>query len=52
MPREVQQVTRVKRGHFDDHKFCSDGVLQLRIDVGPGVLRFVRASCAAAGRRR
>ena len=23
-------------GHYGDHKFCRDGVWELRIDVGPG----------------
>jgi putative addiction module killer protein len=23
-------------GNFDDHRFCRDGVRELRVDVGPG----------------
>ncbi len=32
----VRGVTRVELGNFGDHKFCRDGVWELRIDVGPG----------------
>lgn len=32
----VRRVTRVELGNFGDHKFCRDGVWELRIDVGPG----------------
>ena len=31
-----RRVDRVERGHFGDHKFCQDGVWELRIDLGPG----------------
>lgn len=48
----VRRVTRVELGNFGDHKFCRDGVWELRIDVGPGVLRPVGASCGAATVRR
>ena len=27
---------RVELGNFGDHKFCRDGVWELRVDVGPG----------------
>ena len=32
----VKRVNRVERGNFGDHKFCRDGVWELRVDVGPG----------------
>ena len=32
----VRRVTRIEQGHFGDHKFCRDGVWELRIDVGAG----------------
>jgi putative addiction module killer protein len=31
-----RRVDRVERGNFGDHKFCQDGVWELRIDLGPG----------------
>lgn len=31
-----RRVDRVERGNFGDHKFCQDGVWELRIDFGPG----------------
>jgi putative addiction module killer protein len=32
----IRRVTRVELGNFGDHKFCRDGVWELRIDAGPG----------------
>jgi putative addiction module killer protein len=32
----VKRVNRVEAGNFGDHKFCRDGVWELRIDLGPG----------------
>ena len=32
----VRRVDRVIGGNFGDHKFCRDGVSELRIDVGAG----------------
>src|SRR5688572_6706736 len=32
----IRRVARVELGNFGDHKFCRDGVWELRIDVGPG----------------
>ena len=32
----VKRVNRMELGNFGDHKFCRDGVWELRIDVGPG----------------
>ena len=29
-------INRIELGNFGDHKFCRDGVWELRIDVGPG----------------
>ena len=31
-----RRVDRVVAGNFGDHKFCQDGVWELRIDHGPG----------------
>ena len=31
-----RRINRIKLGNFGDHKFCRDGVWELRIDVGPG----------------
>jgi putative addiction module killer protein len=31
-----KRLNRVALGNFGDHKFCRDGVWELRIDVGPG----------------
>ena len=32
----VRRVARVELGNFGDHKFCRDGVWELRVDVGSG----------------
>jgi len=32
----LRRVDRVAQGNFGDHKYCSDGVWELRIDVGIG----------------
>lgn len=32
----VKRVNRIALGNLGDHKFCRDGVWELRIDVGPG----------------
>jgi putative addiction module killer protein len=31
-----RRVNRIELGNFGDHKFCRDGVWELRVDVGPG----------------
>jgi len=31
-----RRADRLVAGNFGDHKFCRDGVWELRIDVGPG----------------
>jgi putative addiction module killer protein len=31
-----RRVNRLELENFGDHKFCRDGVWELRIDVGPG----------------
>jgi putative addiction module killer protein len=31
-----RRVDRVAGGNFGDHRFCRDGVWELRIDFGPG----------------
>ena len=31
-----RRVDRLVSGNFGDHRFCRDGVWELRIDVGPG----------------
>ena len=32
----VKRVNRIEGGNFGDHKFCRDGVWELRIDQGAG----------------
>ncbi len=32
----VKRVNRIEQGNFGDHKFCRDGVWELRVDAGPG----------------
>lgn len=32
----VRRINRLALGNFGDHKFCRDGVWELRIDTGPG----------------
>jgi len=32
----VRRMTRIEQGNFGDHKFCRDGVWEIRIDVGAG----------------
>ncbi len=32
----VKRVNRIESGNFGDHKFCRDGVWELRIDQGAG----------------
>lgn len=32
----IRRVARIEQGNFGDHRFCRDGVWELRIDVGPG----------------
>jgi putative addiction module killer protein len=31
-----RRINRIELGNFGDHRFCRDGVCELRIDVGPG----------------
>lgn len=32
----IRRINRLELGNFGDHKFCRDGVWELRIDVGVG----------------
>jgi putative addiction module killer protein len=32
----IRRVSRMAEGNFGDHKFCRDGVWELRIDQGAG----------------
>lgn len=32
----IRRVARIEQGNFGDHKFCREGVWELRIDVGSG----------------
>ena len=32
----IKRTNRLEAGNFGDHKFCRDGVWELRIDVGAG----------------
>ena len=43
----IRRVARVEQGNLGDHKFCRDGVWELRIDIGPGY----RVYYALAGHR-
>lgn len=43
----VRRVMRMEQGNFGDHKFCRDGVWELRIDVGAGY----RVYYAVAGKQ-
>lgn len=43
----VRRVTRIEQGNFGDHKFCRDGVWELRVDVGAGY----RVYYAVAGKQ-
>ena len=31
-----RRIYRIELGNFGDHRFCRDGVWELRVDVGPG----------------
>jgi putative addiction module killer protein len=31
-----RRINRIELGNFGDHKFCRDGVWELRVDFGPG----------------
>jgi putative addiction module killer protein len=31
-----RRILRMELGNFGDHKYCRDGVWELRVDVGPG----------------
>jgi putative addiction module killer protein len=42
-----RRINRLELGNFGDHKFCRDGVWELRVDVGPGY----RIYYAVAGRQ-
>lgn len=43
----IRRVNRIEQGSFGDHKFCRDGVWELRVDVGSGY----RVYYARAGQR-
>jgi putative addiction module killer protein len=32
----IKRINRIEAGNFGDHKFCREGVWELRIDQGPG----------------
>lgn len=32
----LQRIVRASLGNFGDHKFCRDGVSEMRINIGPG----------------
>ncbi|CAB3624765.1 hypothetical protein LMG26685_00131 [Achromobacter mucicolens] len=32
----IRRVARIELGNFGDHRFCRDGIWELRIDMGPG----------------
>lgn len=43
----VRRMARIAQGNFGDHKFCRNGVSELRIDVGAGY----RVYYAVAGKK-
>lgn len=43
----IRRIARIEQGNFGDHKFCREGVWELRIDTGPGY----RVYFAQAGQR-
>jgi len=32
----IRRIARIEHGNFGDHRFCRDGVWELRVDVGQG----------------
>lgn len=32
----INRIGRVELGNFGDHRYCRDGVWELRVDTGPG----------------
>ena len=32
----LRRINRIELGNLGDHKFCRDGVWELRLDLGPG----------------
>jgi putative addiction module killer protein len=52
-----RRLNRIENGNFGDHRFCRDGIWELRIDTGPGYRVYYAISgdtscccCAAATR--
>jgi len=43
----IRRMMRIENGNFGDHRYCRDGVWEIRIDVGPGY----RIYYALAGQR-
>lgn len=43
----AHRVFRIERGNFGDHRFCREGVWEMRVHVGPGY----RVYYAFSGRR-
>lgn len=43
----IRRIARLELGNFGDHRFCRDGVWELRIDAGPGY----RVYYSVSGRR-
>lgn len=43
----IRRMMRIENGNFGDHRYCRDGVWEMRIDVGPGY----RIYYALAGQR-
>ena len=40
----LKRIAPLEAGNFGDHKFCWDGVWELRVDVGPGYRRYYALS--------
>ena len=32
----ARRIIRIEHGNFGDHRFCREGVWEMRIDAGPG----------------
>jgi len=43
----VKRLRRLEEGNLGDHRFCGEGVWELKIDVGAGY----RVYCGAAGKQ-
>lgn len=40
----IKRTNRLEAGNFGDHKFCRDGIWELRVDIGAGVSGLLHAN--------